>query len=128
MPRGKKTCPQCNASVGPRLRVCECGHEFAFKQKIETQGPVRDLTSAETPVRLPPKIPPKASVVPVEKLSDDPPKIVAITDRQELTAFIAQLQDSYTKSDRSGGGYSAFLHHKHGTLQVHVCLTMRLPQ
>lgn len=31
--RGSKVCPKCQKSVGPRLRVCECGHEFAFKIK-----------------------------------------------------------------------------------------------
>lgn len=28
MPRGKKTCPKCNAEHGPRTHKCGCGHEF----------------------------------------------------------------------------------------------------
>ena len=33
MPRGKKTCPQCNAEHGPRTHKCGCGHEF-FKSAV----------------------------------------------------------------------------------------------
>lgn len=28
MPRGKKTCPKCNAEHGPRTHKCGCGYEF----------------------------------------------------------------------------------------------------
>lgn len=44
MPRGSKTCPQCNKSNGPRTYVCECGYSFIFKpntsatQKSKTKG------------------------------------------------------------------------------------------
>ena len=33
MPRGKKTCPSCNALLGARVKVCDCGHEFVAKAK-----------------------------------------------------------------------------------------------
>jgi len=33
MPRGKKTCPKCNAEHGPRTHKCDCGHEF-FKASV----------------------------------------------------------------------------------------------
>ena len=118
MPRGKKSCPKCNAFVGPRLKVCACGYEFEFKQKAESRPPVR----------LPPKIPSK--VEPSEDATpsaDLPEKIsVTITDRDELKQFIAQLKSCYTRSDHNGGGYAAFLHHKQGVLQVDVCLQMRI--
>jgi hypothetical protein len=31
MPKGKKICPQCQAELGVRTKVCECGHEFVIK-------------------------------------------------------------------------------------------------
>jgi hypothetical protein len=31
MPKGKKICPQCQAALGVRTKVCECGHEFTIK-------------------------------------------------------------------------------------------------
>ena len=111
MPRGKKSCPKCNASVGPRLRVCECGHEFAFKQGSPSR-------------RKPPAIPGREK--PREDLSDDPSTVVGVTDRDELREFIQQLQSCYDRSHANGGGYSAFLHHKTGKLEVDVCLEMKL--
>ena len=123
MPRGKKSCPQCKVLVGPRLKVCQCGFEFTFKQKVEPRPPVR------LPPRVPPKIPPKVEPSDEATPSNDPPeKIqVTITDRDELKQFIAQLKSCYARSDYNGGGYAAFLHHKQGVLQVDVCLEMRIP-
>ena len=43
MPRGTKTCPSCNRSVGPRTKTCECGHNFAFKDKNEVTPSVMGL-------------------------------------------------------------------------------------
>lgn len=122
MPRGKKSCPKCNALVGPRLRVCACGHAFAFKSKAEV----------EAPLRPPPKLPRKDSrppqvEKPFENLSDDLPKVIVVTDRDEVRAFIQQLKSCYDRSNANGGGYAAFLHHKTGKLQVDVCLEMRIP-
>jgi len=28
MAKGHKTCPKCNASMGARVKVCECGYSF----------------------------------------------------------------------------------------------------
>ena len=34
MAKGKKTCPNCSSSTGPRAYTCKsCGHLFAFKPK-----------------------------------------------------------------------------------------------
>jgi hypothetical protein len=33
MPRGKKTCPSCNALVGARVGLCDCGHKFSPAKK-----------------------------------------------------------------------------------------------
>ena len=115
MPRGKKSCPKCHASVGPRLRVCECGYEFAFKAKPDPPRP------------LPPTIPPK--VAPTETPADTSGvTAVTITDRGKLGSFIKDLKSCYERSDYNGGGYATYLHHKHGTLRVDVCLMMRLPK
>ena len=112
MPKGKKSCPKCNASVGPRLQVCECGYEFVFKQSSPLQ-------------REPPAIPGREK--PREDLSDNPSIVVGVTDRDDLRSFIQQLQSCYDRSNANGGGYSAFLSHKHGKLEIDVCLEMRLP-
>lgn len=31
MPKGYKTCPECNNLTGPRTQLCKCGHTFSFK-------------------------------------------------------------------------------------------------
>ena len=97
MPKGFKQCPKCNVQVGPRLRICECGHTFV----------------------------PKGRRVPAENPTGNPPPVVSIKDREALKTFINQLKAAYTKSDRAGGCYAAFLHHRHGVLQVDVWLEMR---
>ena len=33
MPRGKKSCPSCDALLGARVKICDCGHEFLAKAK-----------------------------------------------------------------------------------------------
>lgn len=40
MPRGKKTCPKCNAEHGPRTHKCDCGHDF-FAAKNDGPAPVK---------------------------------------------------------------------------------------
>lgn len=35
MPRGKKECPSCQASLGLRVSACDCGHVFPKKKKEE---------------------------------------------------------------------------------------------
>ena len=110
MPRGKKSCPECHASVGPRLAVCECGHEFTFKQGKAPKAKRAALTLERPP----------------EALTENPSEIVGTGDRDALQSFINQIQECYVNSDHNGGCYSAFLHHKNGTLQVQVQLSMRL--
>lgn len=39
MPKGSKTCPQCSENVGPRTKLCKCGHEFVQKEKIPKKTP-----------------------------------------------------------------------------------------
>jgi len=34
MPRGFKTCPECNKQTGPRTQTCDCGHVFKTKEKV----------------------------------------------------------------------------------------------
>lgn len=31
MPRGSKSCPKCKKDVGPRTKICKCGHVFSQK-------------------------------------------------------------------------------------------------
>jgi len=112
MPRGKKTCPECNAQVGPRLAVCECGFEFTFKHG---KSPKRSKAPKAIPVEKP-----------FEALTENPVEVVGVKDRSELADFINQLQTCFKDSDRQGGCYSAFLHHQTGTLQVEVWFEMRL--
>ena len=108
MPKGKKSCPECNALVGPRLAVCECGHKFAFK-------PGKKKASHMPPVEKP-----------FEALTENPSEVVGINDREALNSFIEQLQACRTESNNTGGCYSAFLHCKGGhTMQVEIWLKMR---
>ena len=37
MPRGKKTCPSCQALVGARASLCECGHKFLPAKKKQAK-------------------------------------------------------------------------------------------
>ncbi len=112
MPRGKKTCPECNASVGPRLGTCECGHKFAFKQGSE---PKRKREALKLPADREP-----------EALTENPSEVIGVKDRDALRSFIEQLRSCQGDSNGNGGCYSAFLHHDHGVLQVRVQFTMRL--
>lgn len=76
------------------------------------------------PVPRPPKkkgAPPQVKK-PFEGLTVDPVEVVGIRDREALKSFIDQLQKCYKHSDYSGGCYSAFFHHRHGTLRVEVWL------
>ena len=111
MPRGLKICPECDASVGPRTKICECGHEFIV------QSP------RKAPSRKPPRIPAKE---PFKNLTEGPGPVVGIRDRRELDLFIDQLRECQADSDRTGGSYSAFLRHQNGTLQVEVWLSLEL--
>lgn len=105
-----KICPECDAVVGPRLAVCECGHKFAFKQG-----------KAPKPKKTAPQLPR------VEAVTENPSEVVNISSRVDLRNFIDQLQHCYKDSSRNGGTYSAFLHCKGGhVVQVQVALTMRL--
>lgn len=112
MPRGKKICPECNAAVGPRLAVCECGHEFAFKAG---KGPkAKRVRTAEL-------------AVPGEKPAEptpDPSEVVSVNDREALNSFIEQIKDC-RENARKGGVYSAFLHHKLGIIQIEVQFPIR---
>ena len=113
MPRGKKSCPECHAEVGPRLAVCECGFEFTFNQ-------------GKAPGKRKAPRPPKVGTPHEPTEDDEVPAIVSAGDRGELDSFIAQLQACRDESNRSGGCYSAFLRHKFGTLKVEVYFPMRL--
>ena len=112
MPRGKKQCPKCEALVGPRLAVCECGHEFTFEQgKAPTGKQKARATQVEKPF---------------ENLTENASEVLGVNDRDALRSFIEQLQSCQADSNRTGGCYSAFLHHKHGTTQIEVWLPLRL--
>ena len=38
MPRGKKTCPECEAECATRTNSCSCGHVFKKAQKKKTES------------------------------------------------------------------------------------------
>ncbi len=104
MPRGKKTCPECEAEWGPRTKVCECGHEFSFNA---------------------PKGKKKAPKTEPATLTEEASIVVGIGDREDLNNFIDQLRAADSSSRQNGGMYSAFLHHKKGVLQVEVQLSVK---
>jgi len=52
---------------------------------------------------------------------------IVINDREELQTFVTQLKLCGKKSDHGGGGYSAFLRHKDGRIEVEVCLPVCPP-
>ncbi len=110
MPRGKKICPECNAAVGPRLAVCECGYAFTFKTgKAPKAQRVRTAELA----------------VPGEKpaeLTVNPSEVVGLSDPGTLDSFIKQIKACREDSARNGGCYSCFLHHKQGILQIEIQL------
>ena len=51
MPVGKKKCPECDAELGVRKQVCDCGHVFVFKQKEQESKPPKPKKK-----KAPPKI------------------------------------------------------------------------
>lgn len=61
MPRGQKTCGQCNKNVGPRTKICECGfvfpakakkvHEPKKKEQVQQQRSARGFSLIYTPGR-----------------------------------------------------------------------------
>lgn len=132
MPRGVKTCPQCGTTCGPRTRQCSaaaCDHQYPIKGK--TSSPPADRPSPGPPSIGPPSLskpsgPPSIplKVKPTVEPGDAP---VVITDREKLNEFIEQLKSCSKRSNHNGGGYSCFLHHKNGVLQIDVCLEMRIP-
>lgn len=112
MPRGKKTCPKCQAEVGPRLAVCECGHEFEFKHGKAPRAKRERLAMPQIEK-------------PFEALTPDPSEVVGVCDREALDSFIEQLQTCRDDSLGNGGCYSAFLHCKGGhVIQVEVWLSV----
>lgn len=63
MPRGQKTCPNCEEPNGPRTKVCKCGHEFSIKGKT-TPVPT------SVPPGPPPMPPPRRGPPPRPTISD----------------------------------------------------------
>ncbi len=108
MPKGLKTCPQCQNSVGPRTITCRCGHEFTTVVK-KPKAACR-ATEVETPTAT----------------SETAPEIVCVSDEGALTTFIKRLKGAASVSKGTGGCYSAFLHHKYGVLQVEVYFPLQL--
>lgn len=165
MPRGFKQCTKCKAFVGPRKKVCDCGHAFAFKSDAVAapaapasgfdrvvngvqihRPPPAPRTLAEIEAKhgdkkghgedggivlpdKPQKRAPKKKGAPpkvkdgLANLSEPPVSIVGVTDRKALASFIKQLKACSAHSDYHGGCYSAFLHHRNGTLRVEIMLT-----
>ncbi len=112
MARGHKTCPECNAQVGPRTKKCSCGHEFVFK-------PGKAPRAKRGRLELP------QVEKPFEALTETPSEVVGIDDREALDSFIEQLQACREDSLGNGGCYSAFLHCKGDhTIQVEVYLSV----
>ena len=115
MPRGKKTCPKCGAEVGPRLKVCACGHEFVFKNTtMRTAKNNVDTPTPHVPPRVPPRVPPKPKPKPKVDSAEGADKncqiiLIKATDREAVGKFIADLKLCSVQSRRQGGAYSAFL-------------------
>ncbi len=130
MPRGKKTCPDCEASVGPRLKVCECGYEFTFKQ-TKAKDPVPPMPMvprSSPPRRTPPRRSPptRKSTPPVAEQKGPVSKCpIRIRDKAMLDDFIEELKSCRADSTRNGGCYSAFLHHNAGIIQVEIQLVVK---
>lgn len=153
MPRGFKTCPECHALVGPRTKICACGHEFVFG--ATKPSPVDTLPTP--PVHTPrvdesdkvgqcpkhgkyqAKLPPKVSCESCWRmyLRDrldlnvrplDEALVVIANDEDELRSFIEALKLAADKSRYSGGGYAAFFHAKEGKLlQFDIQFPYKLP-
>ncbi len=112
MPKGKKQCPECQAYVGPRLAVCECGYAFTFKTGKAPKA--QRVRTAELAV---------PSGKPTE-LTVNPSEVVGLSDREALDSFIEQIKDCRGYAEK-GGCYSAFLHHKLGVIQIEVQFPIR---
>lgn len=112
MTKGYKTCPGCQAEVGPRTRACKCGHEFEFKPGKAPRTKRKRLQVPE-------------SEKPFEALTEAPSEVVGVDDRGALDSFIEQLQTCRDDSLGNGGCYSAFLHCKGGhVIQVEIWLSV----
>ncbi len=113
MPKGKKQCPECQAYVGPRLAVCECGYAFTFKTGKAPKA--QRVRTAELAV---------PGEKPVEP-TPDPSEVVGVNDRDALDSFIKQIKDCRDRAN-GGGVYSAFLHCKGDhVIQIEVQFPIR---
>jgi hypothetical protein len=61
MPKGKRTCPICGKETGVRIKICDCGHQFLNKPKVEKESatdtfvvdkPIADQAIVERPARV----------------------------------------------------------------------------
>ena len=43
-----KTCPECQLIVAPALKVCECGYEFQFKTKLDSESTGFEIIATDT--------------------------------------------------------------------------------
>ena len=110
MAKGKKTCPECGAEVGCRLRVCECDFKFPIKDHKQPSK-----KTANQPVQKE-----------VSEATEIAPEIVCVSDPDALKRFVAQIKEAAYSARHHGGVYSAFLHHKHGVVQVEVYFPLQL--
>lgn len=112
----EKECPDCGLVVAIDRAECDCSFKFASGGN----EPPWDKPTPRPPKKkgAPPRI-----EKPFEGLTASPAEVVGTRDREALDSFIKQLQACYKHSDYSGGCYSAFLHHRHGTLRVEVWLS-----
>ena len=101
MPRGFKVCPECEAQLGPRTKVCECGHEFAFAAACRKRA---SKATATTP----------------SVLTRDPSEVIRVTDPSDVAGLIEQLKACHEAGLQTGGCYSAFIPHKRGKLQIEM--------
>lgn len=177
MPKGRKVCPECNAAVPCRSKVCPgCGHEFIAKTPPPAHR-ASDILPKPSPPGPPPLLgpsePPAADIEPPakttmmdpdgdprgllcvrhpeygaikppqvacegcwraylkEKFEErvkpfDPAVVAKANDERAITSFVSDLIAARTKSEQTGGCYSAFLHTKDGTvLQIDVHLSWK---
>ena len=130
MPRGFKTCKECGLLVGPRTITCKCGFQFILKRTKAFTVPRTSLIVPEPAprnLRRPPGLPSKAvSQEPSSAAPAGVPGAIRLNDQLKIMIFIKELEKAVKDSKHSGGLYSVFLPHKHGTLHIEVGLPTQL--
>jgi len=146
MPKGKKTCPECQAELGVRTKVCACGYAFPVKEKKqktqagkrtkksddskeaqEAKKPIHELLRA--PILIPSGEPPfapkgyKGGSKPVWSVSDPWPEPASDDD---ISEWAWALKDHYSKkgkilTTRGVIYYARYFWDVHSPEYLHAC-------